>query len=514
MSASLLSFKKMIYAHCGLVLEGIAEDRLRKILQHNSKQAGCADLNAYERLVRSDQQQFDALICQLTVNETYFFREPEQLKLLTDVLIPQILARKMPSQPVRILSAGCSSGEEPYSLVMALYEIYGEKTAELFQIDAGDLDQNVLHKAQAGVYSKFSFRGVDSAVRQRYFQRQVQGYKLAEHIRTQVNFYQLNLLVAQFPAELVAYDIIFFRNVSIYFDLATRKLIQHKFYKLMNKHSILFLGSSETMGNDLGVFELVEHDGQYVFIKGDAYRPAINHAVSWSQGKDQAKSSRLSSDDDTHLAAIDPKSSVVATVDSVLPELQSSTEPIDSLGAVEDRRIVALERIQQLVSTGEPYRAMRLLERFPVSIAEDYGACLLKGWLLLNQQAFIEADQLLDHALNIEPWSVDAMLMKGLLYKWQQQPAVACQWFRKVIYSCPECWPAHFYLADTLRSEEQWAAAIQSYQTVLRIFAAGAVKSNCITWIPIPLDANDAQFLSQRHIKQLTVALHTTQVDD
>ncbi len=506
MSASLLSFKKMIYAHCGLVLEGIAEDRLRKILQHNSKQAGCADLNAYERLVRSDQEQFDALVCQLTVNETYFFREPEQLKLLTDVLIPQVLARKTPGQPVRILSAGCSSGEEPYSLVMALYEIYGEKTTELFQIDAGDLDHNVLQKAQAGVYSKFSFRGVDSAVRQRYFQPQVQGYKLAEHIRTQVNFYQLNLLAAQFPAELVDYDIIFFRNVSIYFDLATRKLIQHKFYKLMNQHSILFLGSSETMGNDLGVFELVEHAGQYVFIKGDAYRPTVNHAVSWTQ-----KSAHPRLDiDDQHSSLVTSKKPDTAANHAHSLELNAQVES----ESVEDRRIVALERIQQLLSIGEQHRAMRLLERFPVPIAEDYGACLLKGWLLLNQQAFIEADQLLDHALNIEPWSVDAMLMKGLLYKWQKQPAQACQWLRKVIYSCPECWPAHFYLADTLRSEEQWAAAIQSYQTVLRIFAAGAVKNNCITWIPIPLDANDAQFLSQRHIKQLTVALHTTQVDD
>lgn len=506
MSVSLLSFKKMIYAHCGLVLEGIAEDRLRKILQQSSQQAGCSDLKAYERLVRSDQQQFDALVCQLTVNETYFFREPEQLKLLTDVLIPQVLAHKTLGQPVRILSAGCSSGEEPYSLVMALYEIYAEQTTELFQIDAGDLDHNVLQKAQAGVYSKFSFRGVDRAIRQRYFQPQVQGYKLVEHVRRQVNFYQLNLLAAQFPAELVAYDIIFFRNVSIYFDVATRKLIQHRFYKLMNEHSILFLGSSETLGNDLGVFELVEDAGQYFFIKGDAYRPVLNHAVSWSQ-----KTAHPEFDiDDRHWPVVTATKPDTDT--SQIQSLELSSEFASQ--SVEDRRIVALERIQQLLSIGEQHRAMRLLERFPVPIAEDYGACLLKGWLLLNQQAFIEADQLLDHALNIKPWSVDAMLMKGLLYKWQKQPAQACQWLRKVIYSCPECWPAHFYLADTLRSEEQWAAAIQSYQTVLRIFAAGAVKSNCITWIPIPLDANDAQFLSQRHIKQLTVALHTTQVDD
>lgn len=512
MSAQLSSFKALIYAHCGLVLEGVAEDRLRKILHHSAKQAGCADLIAYERLIRRDAEQFDALVCQLTVNETYFFREPEQLELLVDVLIPQVLAHKTAGQPVRILSAGCSSGEEPYSLVMALHKIYGERTAELFQIDAGDLDQNVLNKAQAGVYSEFSFRGVEPAVRQRYFQPQRQGYKLAEHIRTQVNFYQLNLLAPQFPAELAAYDIIFFRNVSIYFDLETRGLIQRKFYELMNEHSILFLGSSETLGNDLGVFELVEHAGQYFFIKGEVYRPVVSDAVNLLQLTEYAQRSSLASRERYDTTLLSP--AVTTTVSDLgVQGLNTDAQASRSAEAIEDRRRVALERIQQLVSTGEPRRAMRLLESFPIPVTEDYAACLLKSWLLLNQQAFTEADTLLGYALVAEPWSVDAMLMKGLLCKWQQQTEDACQWFRKVIYICPECWPAHYYLADTRRTEEQYDAAIKSYQTVVRILAAGPETSHCLTWIPAPLAASDAVFLSRRQLQQLTADLPTTDVD-
>ena len=284
MSSILRSFKSLIYAHCGLVLDGIAEDRLRDIVQSNAEQTGCASLSEYERLIRSNSQLFDALVGQLTVNETYFFREPEQLKLLTDVLIPQVLAQKTNQQPVRILSAGCSSGEEPYSLVMALHQIYGERTAELFQIDAGDLDQNVLNKAESALYSKFSFRGVDDAVRQRYFKPQKRGYKLASYISEQVNFYSLNLLAAQYPAQISNYDIIFFRNVSIYFDLEARRRIQRKFYSLMNSQSILLLGSAETLANDLGIFELVEESGQYFFIKGNLYRPVASQALSVPQG--------------------------------------------------------------------------------------------------------------------------------------------------------------------------------------------------------------------------------------
>lgn len=510
MSAELLLLKTMIYKHCGLVLDGIAEERLHKIVHYNAEQAGCVDLKEYTSLMCNDSKQFDSLVGQLTVNETYFFREPDQLKLLSDVLIPQVLAQKPQGQPVRILSAGCSSGEEPYSLVMALHQIYGERTTELFHFDAGDLDQNVLNKAQEAVYSEFSFRGVDPAVRQRYFQPQARGYKLAEKIRKQVSFYQLNLLAQQYPLQIANYDIIFFRNVSIYFDLETRGLIQRKFYTLMNKQSILFLGSSETLGNDLGVFELVEHAGQYFFIKGDVYRPSNSQALGWPDVSDSAASNF--SDIESHsVLNIDSSTDWV----SVQPEFfEPVIEPNCSTDTADTGDMVDLEMIRQLIHDGEAQRALGLLKSFSAQADQDYAASLLKGWLLLNKQAFDTADQFFERALAIEAWSIEAMLMKGLMCKWQQRADEACQWFKKVIYTCPECWAAHYYLADTRRTEQQMDAALKSYQTVLRILNANPSADTCLAWIPLPLTVGDALFLSQRHIEQLTTALDTTRVDD
>lgn len=510
MSSILRSFKSLIYAHCGLVLDGIAEDRLRDIVQSNAEQTGCASLSEYERLIRSNSQLFDALVGQLTVNETYFFREPEQLKLLTDVLIPQVLAQKTNQQPVRILSAGCSSGEEPYSLVMALHQIYGERTAELFQIDAGDLDQNVLNKAESALYSKFSFRGVDDAVRQRYFKPQKRGYKLASYISEQVNFYSLNLLAAQYPAQISNYDIIFFRNVSIYFDLEARLRIQRKFYSLMNSQSILLLGSAETLANDLGIFELVEDSGQYFFIKGNLYRPVASQALSVPQ-RPFAELAGVDTGATLHASRTDAEISVEPIH---IQSVADITQPVSALDAVIPNPLVDLAAIQHLIDDGQQQRALRLLESFPVQAAEYYAARLLKSWLLLNNQAFTEADQLLDQALEIEPWSTDAMLMKGLLCKWQQQAEEACQWFKKVIYTKPECWPAHYYLADIRRNQQQFDAAIKYYQIVLRVLATHSSLDKCTVWIPLPLAASDALFLSQRYIQQLTIALQTTRVDE
>lgn len=509
MTAQLLPFKTLVYDYCGLVLEGIAEDRLRKIVHSNAKQAGCQDLKEYERLIRSSGERFQQLVGQLTVNETYFFREPEQLQLLTEVLIPQVLAQKIDAEPVRILSAGCSSGEEPYSLVIALHELYGRRTAELFQIDAGDLDLTVLAKAQAGIYSEFSFRGVEDSIRQRYFTPQARGYELAEHVRKQVNFYQLNLLAEEYPVQLADYDIIFFRNVSIYFDLETRRFIHNKFNALMRQQSILLLGSSETMGNDLGVFELVEHAGQYFFIKGDAYRPVSSQALSWLQ----VPADNPRDADFMPLAAAHVE--IAQSSEPVLAEaLTESTEQASLTHAVMSFPLADLASIQQLVHDGEQQRALRLLESFPERSEERYAVCLLKSWLLLNMQAFSEADELLEEALTLESWSVDAMLMKGMIYKWQERLEEACQWFKKVIYTCPECWPAHYYLADILRNQQQLDSAMKSYQTVLRILSANPSAGKCLVWIPLPLAVADAVFLSQRHTAQLASTLQTIRVND
>ena len=482
----------------------------------SAEKAGCHDLKAYEHLIRRDKTLFDQLISQLTVNETYFFREPEQIQLLTEVLVPQVLAQKNGSGPVRILSAGCSSGEEPYSLVMALQHIYGERTAQLFHFDAGDLDLRILEKARQGIYSEFSFRGVEQHWRDSYFQTSTNGFHLKPVIREQVDFYPLNLLAPVLPADLKNYDIIFFRNVSIYFDTDTRRIIQRKFYDLMQDQSILFLGSSEILGNDLGVFELVEQEGQYFFIKGDAYRPASSQAFSWSQRnqnelpaaagnglKDLERSLRLS-------LAEQARALSLRTLADTESRAEQTHSTVDSASA----SLPDLNTIQQLMRFGEPQRALRLLDHLLASGYQHYAAYLLKSWILLNNQNFQEADAFLEQALAAEPWSVDAMLIKGLSCKWQNDLQSAQQWFKKVIYTCPECWPAHYYLADIFRQQDQYESALKAYQTVMRILTANPAAGDCMLWVPLPLSVGDVVFLSKRHIQQLGSNMQSMKAED
>lgn len=483
---SLAAIKAMIYQHCGLLLEGVANERLSKALQVNMAATASNNLADYRQFIMKNNNAFNQLINQLTVNETYFFREPEQIKLVVEDLIPKIQAIK-PSitTPIRILSAGCSSGEEPYSLAIALHEALGESAAQSIQIDAGDLDDNVLKKARQGLYSEFSFRGVDPKLRKRYFEPKNNCYQLIPAIREQVNFHHLNLLAPSLPKYLGDYDIIFFRNVSIYFDLKTRRLIQNKFYNLMNDNGVLLLGISETLGNDLGVFELVEHNNHYYFIKGQAYR--LDGLAVDGLAKE-----------------IKPLSEFMATefmaTAAVAPSLTAAPIAITSPVSLP---LVDIKTIQQWVIEGKQTRALYHLDQRLAAGKEQQAARLLKSWLVLNNQDFKQAEPLLNEAFAVDAWSVDAMLMQGLSCKWQQQVDKAIEWFKKAVYTYPECWSAHYYLADLYRQEQQPQAAIRSYQTVLRILKANPDVSDGTKWIPPPLPAVHVIFLSQRHLQVL-----------
>ena len=129
----LAPFQALVKERCGLQCEGDGQAKLAQALQERCTHLRMAPMAYYQQLVRSGAE-FQALVNLLTINETYFFREPEQIELLVQRLAPRALARHAGRAPVRILSAGCSSGEEPYSLAMALLEKYGDSAAQLFEL--------------------------------------------------------------------------------------------------------------------------------------------------------------------------------------------------------------------------------------------------------------------------------------------------------------------------------------------------------------------------------------------
>jgi chemotaxis protein methyltransferase CheR len=210
----------------------------------------------YAYFLRYDAQREDEwsdLASVLSNNETYFFRERSQLKALAGTILSEFLAR---SSRVRLWSAACSSGEEPYSLAMTLVET-GKVPDSQLSIRATDISPRVLELAAGAFYRALSFRATEPAVIARWFRALDDGFVLDERIKRLVSFGRLNLLESQRVAAEGPFDAIFCRNVLIYFDKPTQKRVVESFAKALRPGGYLFLGHAESLFHLTDLYEPV-----------------------------------------------------------------------------------------------------------------------------------------------------------------------------------------------------------------------------------------------------------------
>lgn len=201
------------------------------------------DLDQYRALLDRDESAFDALVEEMTVGETYFFREPRQLAFLRDVAVPDIVGRRGPQHVVSAWSAGCASGEEPYSIAILLHEagLVGRT-----RVVGTDLSRRRLATARGGRYGKWSLRGVGPEVVSRYFRRAGTAWDLAPAIRSAVRFAHHNLADGADAAGIGgSLDLIVCRNVLIYLDAATIERIARQFVERLAIGGWLLLGASD-----------------------------------------------------------------------------------------------------------------------------------------------------------------------------------------------------------------------------------------------------------------------------
>ena len=255
------SFARLIAEHTGLALRDLDRTGLGEKLSIRTKALKLLPENYYRLLAAStpeSTQEWQKLVALFTNNETYFFRDKEQFHLLRNFIIPELIRQKQATRNIRICSAGCSSGEEPYSLAMLLKEIIPDVKHWNLMILGIDIDEEALEKAKRGIYSPWSFRGVDSSVKDRYFRPINNQYHLVPEIKQLVNFQTVNLVKDSFPqrnSELKNIDLFICRNVFIYFGSATIALILEKIYRTLNPLGYFLTGHTELHGQLLRQFE-------------------------------------------------------------------------------------------------------------------------------------------------------------------------------------------------------------------------------------------------------------------
>ncbi|BCA80014.1 protein-glutamate O-methyltransferase CheR [Desulfuromonas sp. AOP6] len=261
--------RDFVYHYCGLNFSEdskyLLEKRLAKRLQHLQLES-FRDYYYYLRYNKDKDQELTELIDLLTTNETYFFREDFQLKTLTEEILPEIVRQKEKDKDrrIRIWSAGCSSGEEPYTIAMLLLD---NPLLADFQVDiiGTDISQRVLQLARKGVYGTSSFRATPPGYQERFFAAADGKFRVNDRVRNLVTVSHLNLFDAPRVALLGRMDIIFCRNVIIYFDMAAKKKVVDSFFQRLRPGGFLLLGHSESLMNITNVFTLrhFTHDMVY-----------------------------------------------------------------------------------------------------------------------------------------------------------------------------------------------------------------------------------------------------------
>jgi chemotaxis protein methyltransferase CheR len=462
--SSLSRFKELILNTCGFTLEMGREQTLIAALRQRMAARGVAEADAYHALLLRESGELNSLVELLTVNETYFFREPDHLNLAVDKLLPEFLNRR-DNRQVRIVSAGCSTGEEAYSLAIMLRERYGADSARLFAITGVDIDSVAIAAAARGVYGKASFRGIDQGVLQRHFEAAGSAeYRIADELRKAVRFEVANLLGPTYPSGMQQADMIFYRNVSIYFPQDVQQKIFANLAGLLSQGGYLMVGAAETIHHNTGILSLVERGSLFLYRKSPL--------PSFEERRGPRRAEQL---------VIPPKASAAAPLEraplrprpepksQVRPSAPSRPErPVQQVGAV------AFDTALGLARTGQTEKALELVEEIIERQPDLHKACALKGSLLLHAARYDEAAAVCREILSRDPLCLEACLMLGMIARQQGEDEIAFGRFREAVYLDASCWLAHFYSAELLFAKGDGKRARTGYQTASRLLEKGA----------------------------------------
>lgn len=240
---SLIDFHRLLKQTIGLDVASIGASALERAVQERQRVCSVQDAGAYLERVRASHVELQALIEAVVIPETWFFRD----RAVFAALVRFVQEEWLPFHNegcLRLLSLPCSTGEEPYSMAMALLD--AGLLPNRFRIDAIDICGRSLAHARRGVYGKSSFRGDGVSYRERHFKPLTSGHALSDAVRQQVTFQQANLLDPGFLPGAEIYDVIFCRNLLIYFDRETQDRAVAVVERLLMPKGLLFVGSSES----------------------------------------------------------------------------------------------------------------------------------------------------------------------------------------------------------------------------------------------------------------------------
>ncbi|HOJ15269.1 MAG TPA: protein-glutamate O-methyltransferase CheR [Deltaproteobacteria bacterium] len=264
--------RDFIYEHSGIFFPDNKKAQLENRLALRIRANGLEDFDKYYYLLRYDPdaaRELRALFDSVTTNETSFFRSPPQIQAFQDKVLPEIMAAKerRGEKTLRLWSAGCSTGEEPYTMAIVLSQVMNGRRDWDVKVVASDISEKALRSAKEAVYGEYSLRSVPPEIKRDFFVAAGSSYRIVDEVKDMVEFQFLNLSDTRRVQLMRGFDVIFCRNVLIYFDDQVKKRFVSQLYDCLNHGGYLFIGHSESLHNISRAFKLVHFPGALAYKK-------------------------------------------------------------------------------------------------------------------------------------------------------------------------------------------------------------------------------------------------------
>lgn len=266
-----IKLRNLIYERTGINYEENKIYYIKKRLQQRMESCAIFEVDEYIRYLKlfdRNGKEFQELVNLLTVNETYFFREFPQLQIFAEECLGEVVEHKLATgdRTLKILSAGCSTGAEAYTLAIILKEMLDNFKNWEVMIKAVDIDENVLASGRRAIYDSRSVKDVPELYLKSYFTSTgLDKYTVKPEIKEMVVFEHLNLMDRRALRDESNYDFVFCRNVLIYFDDTSRKQVVDRFYIMLNQGGFIFLGHAESLSRISTAFKIRRMNGYIVY---------------------------------------------------------------------------------------------------------------------------------------------------------------------------------------------------------------------------------------------------------
>lgn len=334
-------------------------------------------------------EEWKIIVDSLNISETYFLRDSGQFEILEQNILPAIIKEKQASRKIRIWSAGCSTGEEPYSLAITLAEIPELMMGWDISILATDINGDSIRQAIQGDYLEWSFRNVSNDKKDKYFTKKKNGYHINDSIKNKVQFIENNLFHSNYYNE---FDLILCRNVFIYFDDHSKKMILEKFEKALLNHGYLLIGHSEAAHLISNAFKIIPMQKSMVYQKKD-HSPIPTLNFSSKQG----------------LSATIPTKP--ATTYTKIEKTFIDTKPILSIDHKE-----TLYKARELADLGKVIEAEKLVQELLNINPSNYEALFLQGQIIEAAGNWNQAIDIYKKVIYLEPNFLESYLTLSNLY--------------------------------------------------------------------------------------------------